>query len=165
MSLKADDYTLVYLRTGSVSHQLSPWASPNSYLPAACGASPQWPDLWRGTGDQRETDRAASLPLCKRCKRQTGVEAVTTMGSYWEADEDDVVVEVADPDPSAADCLESLNVDESEGGGWVWTYYCTRTNGHGGRHLAHGMQAHAVCAAWPGMHVPTEADLVDEVTR
>ena len=67
----SDDYTLVYLRTGSVVHQLNPWASPNSYQSAACGTSPIWPDLWRGTGSQKELDRASAMSLCKKCKRQT----------------------------------------------------------------------------------------------
>lgn len=71
--MSAAAYTLVYLRTGSVAHQLDPQASPNSYRSAACGVSPQWPDLWRGTGTQAEADRVTQLPLCKKCVTQTEV--------------------------------------------------------------------------------------------
>jgi hypothetical protein len=40
--------------------------------------------------------------------------------------------------------------------GW-WP--CTRDAGHPGRHMAQGLSA--VCAAWPGTHAPTLADLGD----
>lgn len=71
MTATATAYTLVYLPRGAVAHRLGSWASPNSYVSAACGVSPMWPDLWRGTGTQNELDKAATLPLCRKCVKQT----------------------------------------------------------------------------------------------
>lgn len=60
--------TLVYLRRGSVAHELPELASPNSFDNSLCGLNP-WPDFWHGTGSQTEIERAASLSRCLNCKR------------------------------------------------------------------------------------------------
>lgn len=41
-----------------------------------CGRGPQWPDAWFGTGDQREYERAAALPLCTSCEQLAAVKVV-----------------------------------------------------------------------------------------
>jgi len=35
---------------------------------AKCDVVPVYPWIWLGTGSQDEYDKAASLPLCKRCE-------------------------------------------------------------------------------------------------
>jgi transposase len=37
---------------------------------SACGRFP-WPNEWLGTGSQDEYERAAALPLCKLCEKET----------------------------------------------------------------------------------------------
>lgn len=73
------------------------------------------------------------------------------MSGYW-------IGNVALPDPDGrSDCPETLTEDGHH-------LYCTLDRGHAGRHLAFGLSSN-VCAAWPGEHEPTEADLSDEVAR
>jgi hypothetical protein len=66
----AEQCTRVYTRTGTRAHLLSPATSPNSPAAALCGTLPEWFEMWRGTGSQDETERAASLPLCKYCQKR-----------------------------------------------------------------------------------------------
>lgn len=61
----AEHEAWLYLRNGRVSHAVR--SSETQYAEAWCGWGPQWPDTWRGTGDQREYERAAALPRCQRC--------------------------------------------------------------------------------------------------
>lgn len=60
-----------YLLHGVVAHVID-MDRVRGYLSeglALCGMGPQWfePHGWRGTGTQDEYERAASLPLCRRC--------------------------------------------------------------------------------------------------
>lgn len=59
--------TRVFTPGGSVAHELDDLLSPNQPNSALCGHSPQWPDLWHGTGTQDEEDRALEMRLCSRC--------------------------------------------------------------------------------------------------
>lgn len=54
-----------YTRFGAVVHLLPEDASLNKNLDGAlCGI---WPDYWLGSGSYAEQERAANLPVCKRC--------------------------------------------------------------------------------------------------
>lgn len=66
--LKLADYRRVYLPSGRRAH-LSPPFSARSGL---CAIAPEWPADWLGTGSQDEYDRAAALPLCRRCQSVFG---------------------------------------------------------------------------------------------
>lgn len=66
----ADDCTRVYTRTGTKAHLLALNASPNTQRLALCGTGPTWFEAWRGTGSQQEHEVAASLPLCKYCRKR-----------------------------------------------------------------------------------------------
>ncbi|MFJ5532395.1 hypothetical protein [Streptomyces sp. NPDC093261] len=57
----------VYTPRGKSAHLLTPLGSPNAQDAALCGLVPPWPGNWLGTGSQREHDRAAQLPVCRRC--------------------------------------------------------------------------------------------------
>jgi hypothetical protein len=59
--------TRVYRRFGRVSHLLPFGYSPNSSLPAICGASPPLGVTWYGTGAQDEIERVEALPTCRKC--------------------------------------------------------------------------------------------------
>lgn len=54
-----------YLRRGQVVHALSSHALLGEG--AACGVRPAFLEGWLGTGLQREYERAAELPRCRRC--------------------------------------------------------------------------------------------------
>lgn len=63
----AADCARVYAPTGAVAHLRAPFAS-STGGGVLCGLELGWPSQWlRGTGSQREYDKAASLPLCGRC--------------------------------------------------------------------------------------------------
>lgn len=59
--------TRVYTPGGTTAHLLDDLLSPNQPNSAMCGRTPQWPDLWHGTGTQEEYDRAAEMRLCAQC--------------------------------------------------------------------------------------------------
>lgn len=59
--------TRVYTYGGAVAHLLDELLSPNECNAARCGRMPGWPDLWHGTGNQDEIEKAADLPLCSPC--------------------------------------------------------------------------------------------------
>lgn len=62
------DVTVVYTEGGTVAHYLDSLCSPNSpEHEALCGRTP-WPELWFGTGNQEEEERAADLRMCPRCE-------------------------------------------------------------------------------------------------
>lgn len=53
-----------YTRSGERLHALSTAASDSSL----CGVIPGWYESdWRGTGSQKEHDKATSLPGCRKC--------------------------------------------------------------------------------------------------
>lgn len=54
-------------RHGTVAHIVRPNVLDHAVLVSLCGiaAREHW---WYGTGSQGEYERAASLPLCKRCR-------------------------------------------------------------------------------------------------
>lgn len=56
--------------SASVAHVLDAWQPDRAA--ALCGRTPTWyePHGWRGSGSHAERERAASLPLCKQCKRR-----------------------------------------------------------------------------------------------
>jgi hypothetical protein len=54
---------------GKVAH-LIPASAAGYVSRAACGLWAWSRSNWRGTGNQTEYDRAASLPLCKTCERK-----------------------------------------------------------------------------------------------
>lgn len=60
---------LVYLPRGEVTHIKAHTADNGSiaYPAALCGRSPRYFDVWRGTGNQTEHDKARRLPLCAPC--------------------------------------------------------------------------------------------------
>lgn len=63
--IEEKDCTRIYLRRGAVAHLRAPFAAP---WDALCGREhPEWPDVWFGTGGQREYEHAAGLPACRRC--------------------------------------------------------------------------------------------------
>lgn len=61
-----------YLRESSKVAHVVDVDQERSRQTALCGRTPAWwePDGWRGTGSQRERERAASLDLCKQCVRR-----------------------------------------------------------------------------------------------
>jgi len=63
VELKGDE-TLVYTFTGTRAH-----ISVSNYLHRStiCGFVPMWGYEFLGAGSQAEYERAASLPVCKRC--------------------------------------------------------------------------------------------------
>lgn len=69
--MSADD-TRVYTFGGMSAHLLDGLLSPNEFNAARCGRMPSWPNLWHGTGDQYEYERAADLPLCTQCEAALG---------------------------------------------------------------------------------------------
>jgi hypothetical protein len=68
------EFTRVYLSRGKVAHLKGNWIG--RFYAAPCGASPAWyePHGWYGTGAQEEIEKAAELPLCKRCVALLEVE-------------------------------------------------------------------------------------------
>jgi hypothetical protein len=60
-----------YFAQGRVAHALSRSGSMKLSRVAKCGAEP-WliSGDWCGTGSQREYERAAELPRCKKCLRK-----------------------------------------------------------------------------------------------
>jgi len=63
------DYERRYTPGGKVAHLIwgPDWSRQEATYPhAACGWSGQT-TYWRGTGNQDEYDRAAELPVCRRC--------------------------------------------------------------------------------------------------
>ena len=62
--LKLTDYRRLYTRRGSRAHLSGPYATTG----AMCDLSRDRDEEWLGTGSQAEYDRAAKLPLCRRCK-------------------------------------------------------------------------------------------------
>jgi hypothetical protein len=64
----ASQCTRVYLPRGRVAHLRRPW-SPGVMCPSVPGTP--GPGEWLGTGSQGEYDKAASLPLCRRCQAAT----------------------------------------------------------------------------------------------
>jgi hypothetical protein len=56
----------VYLPHGGVTH-IKPYIEDKPYPTVLCGRSPELFDVWRGTGSQREYDKARRMPLCVRC--------------------------------------------------------------------------------------------------
>ena len=69
----AEQCTRVCTRTGKVAHLLSPVQTIRNGS-VLCHVLPEWFTEWHGTGSQSETDRAAALPLCRRCEDQAGRE-------------------------------------------------------------------------------------------
>jgi hypothetical protein len=69
------EFTRVYLSRGKVAHLKGNWTA-RQWFTAPCGASPAWyePHGWYGTGTQEEIEKAAGLPLCKRCVKLLEVE-------------------------------------------------------------------------------------------
>jgi len=65
----AEQCTRVYTRTGTRAHLMSPVQTIRNGS-VLCPVLPEWFTEWHGTGSQDEIDRAASLPLCKRCEDQ-----------------------------------------------------------------------------------------------
>lgn len=59
--------TFVYGKTAKFTHILGPDKSANEASSAPCGAGVMNSFTWFGTGSQDEYDKAASLPMCKRC--------------------------------------------------------------------------------------------------
>jgi hypothetical protein len=53
-------------------HVLGFGDGPNDRVAALCGVTPPFGTGWLGTGSQREYDRVAALPLCKRCSAKRG---------------------------------------------------------------------------------------------
>lgn len=58
------DYDRVYLPYGKLAHLKAPYNT----MSAVCLRMPGCRGEWLGTGSQDEHDRAASLPLCRRCQ-------------------------------------------------------------------------------------------------
>jgi protein-tyrosine phosphatase len=66
--LKLADYRRLYTRRGTRAHLAGPYGGTG----VLCAVEPGAFDDWLGTGDQREYERAASLPLCRQCKSAFG---------------------------------------------------------------------------------------------
>lgn len=66
--MSAARYAYRYMAGGSVAHALGR----ASDAAAVCGMGPWLSRHWRGTGSQEEYERAAALPLCRRCERLVG---------------------------------------------------------------------------------------------
>jgi hypothetical protein len=66
--------TRVYTPYGKMAHLLPLGDRATAGYPVAlCRRSPALFDSWLGTGSQGEYEKAAALPLCKRCKTAAGV--------------------------------------------------------------------------------------------
>lgn len=76
----ADRCTRVYTWKGRTAHLLAPGEAITAGH-TMCPVLPSWPDAWRGTGSQAETELAARLPTCKRCEARAAAED----GYYAEA--------------------------------------------------------------------------------
>lgn len=80
----AHDWTYVYSSpTAPTAHLLPEQHSPNSSMPALCGATPQSfrDPFWFGTGTQAEYDRADALPVCENCsKHRRKMQNAKTLG-------------------------------------------------------------------------------------
>jgi len=60
----SDGTSRVYTPSGRRAHTV--WADRGSFASCIyCGYIPEWPNGWLGTGDQKEIDKALSLPYCK----------------------------------------------------------------------------------------------------
>jgi hypothetical protein len=82
----ADQCTRVYTRTGKTAHLMSPVQSIRNGSVLCSRVTPEWFTEWHGTGSQNEIDRAASLPLCKRCEDQARREdEYYSEPSQWSA--------------------------------------------------------------------------------
>jgi hypothetical protein len=58
----ADECTRLYMRLGRVAHLR------NTFAPGVlCDATPPSHEEWLGTGSQAEYEKAAGLPLCRKC--------------------------------------------------------------------------------------------------
>lgn len=69
-------YQRAYLK--DVAHLLGTLHSLNSYATARCGVGPSWwVGGWFGSGSQDETDRLATLPVCRRCARLVEQDRLT----------------------------------------------------------------------------------------
>ena len=68
--MERDKCTRVFLAQGVVTHLIPLAKSDDTKHPALCGTSPRLIDpgaYWRGTGSRGEYERAAELPVCRRC--------------------------------------------------------------------------------------------------
>ncbi|HYJ33800.1 MAG TPA: hypothetical protein VE326_11325 [Candidatus Binatia bacterium] len=65
-----------YLETGMIAHALAAGAHGGLNRVAACGMFPRgyWSE-WLGGGSQREYERAATMPKCRRCMRRAVEQA------------------------------------------------------------------------------------------
>lgn len=69
---KLADYERRYTPGGQVAHLIwGPDWSNHDVPHAACGWS-GWAMYWRGSGSQREYDKAAALPICRKCLLKVG---------------------------------------------------------------------------------------------
>lgn len=69
--MQREDYTQVFTFYGRKTHLVRPSDSLNGFYPdAICGLQSDPFSPFFGTGDQKEYDRAASLPLCKSCEKR-----------------------------------------------------------------------------------------------
>lgn len=72
-----DDCTRVYRPTGRTTHHLlPPGDTASSGVETLCGIRNSLGRTWLGTGGQEEYEKAASLPVCKRC--EAAAEGVTS---------------------------------------------------------------------------------------
>ena len=67
-----DDPERRYTSGGHVAHLIAYGhdyqAQP--YVNAYCGHRPQWGDAWRGSGSQSEQEKAAAMPICRKCAKE-----------------------------------------------------------------------------------------------
>lgn len=74
--MSAAGCTRVYLAFSEMAHLLEPGVQATAGRPPSlCRRAPQRYSAWLGTGSQAEYERAAELPLCRKCGQAADTEA------------------------------------------------------------------------------------------